>query len=56
MPENFIAHTVGTKVGLHRRILFIDNKSGALEIFGPKICYFSTLEKFNVTWVLIDRS
>ena len=56
MPKNFIADTVSTKVGVHHRMLFIDDKSGALEIFGPKICYFSTLEKFSVTWVFIDRS
>ena len=56
MPKNFIADTVSTKVGLHHRMLFIDDKSGALEIFGPKIGYFSTLEKVSVTWVLIDRS
>ena len=56
MPKNFIADIVSTKVGLHRRMLFIDSKSGALEIFGPKVCCFSTVEKFSVTWVLIDRS
>ena len=56
MPKNFIADNVSTKVGLYHRMLFIDGKSGALEIFGPKICYFRTLEKFIVTWVLIGRS
>ena len=56
MPKNFIADIVSTKVGLHHRMLFTDDKSGALKIFGPKICYFSTLEKFSVTWVLIGRS
>ena len=56
MPKNFIADIVSTKDGLHRRMTFVDSKSGALEIFGPKTCYFSTIEKFSVTWVLIDRS
>ena len=44
MPKHFIADTVSTKDGLHRRMLFIDNESGALEIVGPKICYSSTIE------------
>ena len=52
-PMGFL---VSTKDGLHRRMPFVDSKSGALEIFGPKTCYFSTIEKFSVTWVLIDRS
>ena len=56
MPKHFIADTVITKDGFHRRMLFIDSKSGAMEIFGPKVCCFSTVEKFSVTWVLIDRS
>ena len=38
MPKTFNADIVSTKVGLHRRMLFIDSKSGALEIFGPKVC------------------
>ena len=44
MPKHFIADAVSTKDGLHRRMLFIDNESGALEIFGPKLCYFSTIK------------
>ena len=56
VPKNFIADTVSTKVGLIHIMLFIDGKKGALEISGPKICYFRATEKFNVTWVMIDRS
>ena len=56
MPKHFIADTVSTKVGLHHSMLFIDGKNGALEIFGPKICYFRAIEKFSVTWVMTDRS
>ena len=56
MPKNFIADIVSTKVGLHRPMLFIDSKSGALEVFGSKVCCFSTVEKFSVMGVLIDKS
>ena len=56
VPKDFIADIVSTKDGLHRRMPFIDSKSGALEIVGPEVCCFSTVEKFSVTWVLIDRS
>ena len=55
VPQNFIADIVSTKDGLHRRMPFIDSKSGALEIFGPKTCYFSTIEKIQCH-VGIDRS
>ena len=56
MPKNFITDIVNTKVGLHHCMLSTNDKSGALEIFGPKMCYFCTVENFSVTWVLIGRS